>query len=131
MPVEDWDNIVDTMKDYEKVYCSFIHTEEIQRNVHARSLIGYKTMSSNSGGNDTKCGYFGAIAFGFDVHLSSHTNDNFGYSLVSVHIENQQYQYRDRVVAYFCFPSMGMAVALYPGDILASNPREPHAVLSK
>ena len=34
-------------------------------------------------------------------------------------------------MSYFCFPSMGMAVALRPGDILAFNPREPHAVSSR
>ena len=34
-------------------------------------------------------------------------------------------------MSYFCFPLLGMAVSLRPGDILAFNPCGPHAVLSK
>ena len=37
----------------------------------------------------------------------------------------------DRVVAYFCFPRTGVAVALRPGDILVFNPTEPHAISSR
>ena len=35
------------------------------------------------------------------------------------------------IVAYFCFPRLGIAVALRPGDILIFNPREHHSISSR
>lgn len=36
-----------------------------------------------------------------------------------------------KIVAYFAFPRLGIAVPLRPGDILIFNPREPHCVSSR
>ena len=34
-------------------------------------------------------------------------------------------------MGYFCFPRLGIAVALRPGDLLIFNPLEPHAISSR
>jgi len=51
-------------------------------------------------------------------------------SIVQVHIDNS-YQVDDRIVCYFAFPRIGIAVALRPGDFLLFNPQEPHSISSR
>jgi hypothetical protein len=58
----------------------------------------------------------------------SHINCNFTMSIVQAHIDNHDYQVNDRILCYFAFPRIGMAVALWPGDFLLFNPQEPHSI---
>ena len=74
---------------------------------------------------------FGGVAFGYQVHNAIHTDEDFSRSVVTVHVDNLHYRYLSRVVAYFCFPRIGIAVALRPGDIIIFNAQEPHAVSSR
>ena len=54
------------------------------------------------------------------------------YSIISVHVRDGYYLKEDmKVVAYFCFPRLGVAVPLRPGDVLIINPLEPHSVSSR
>ena len=74
---------------------------------------------------------FGGVAFGYQVHNTIHTDDDFSRSAVTFYVNNHQYQFGNQVVAYFCFPKIGIAVALHPGDIIMFNAQEPQAVLSQ
>ena len=51
--------------------------------------------------------------------------------MVTVHKNGHGYNMSDSIVAYFCFPRLGIAVALRPGDILIFNPREYHSISSR
>ena len=51
-------------------------------------------------------------------------------SIVQAHIDNHDYQVNDRIVCYFAFPRIGIAVALRPGDFLLFDPQEPHSISS-
>jgi hypothetical protein len=132
MPSAHWNNLVETLFDVEKVVATFVSTEELRRVNFAKELIGYKTMTPTS--DDTvviPCKIFGALAYGRNVHLSCHTDRDFSKSVVSVHIDGKGYKVDDAIVAYFCFPRLGIAVALRPGDVLIFNPSEPHAISSR
>ncbi len=50
---------------------------------------------------------------------------------MTVHINGKKYEDDDSVVVYFCFPRLGLAVPLRPGDAFIFNPREEHALLSR
>ena len=50
---------------------------------------------------------------------------------MSVHVDDRQYRDDDDPVAYFCFPRLGCAVPLQPGDTMIFNANEPHAISSK
>jgi beta-galactosidase beta subunit len=52
-------------------------------------------------------------------------------SIVQATIDNQDYVIDDKVICYFAFPRIGVAVALRPGDFLLFNPREPHSISSR
>jgi hypothetical protein len=51
-------------------------------------------------------------------------------SIVQAHIDNYNYQVDDRILCYFAFPRIRMAVALQPGDFLLFNPQELHSISS-
>ena len=51
-------------------------------------------------------------------------------SIVQVHIDNHNYANDDKIICYFAFPRIGVAVALQPGDFLLFNPQKPHSVSS-
>ena len=93
-------------------------------------MLKYKTMATSSCHlHPNKI--FGGLAFGINVHLSCHTDHDYTWSVVSVHLSGYQYKLIDRIIAYFCFPRLGVAVPLRPGDILVFNPTEPHAISSR
>ena len=131
MPDEQWNFVVEMMKRTETALSEYVSTDAIRDLNHARRLLKFKTMAPADGCRDHSTKIFGGIAFGVDVHLACHTDQDYTYSVISIHIHGHQYSLHDRVVAYFCFPRLGIAVALRPGDILMFNPSEPHAVSSK
>jgi hypothetical protein len=53
-------------------------------------------------------------------------------SIIQVFLKGtSQYRLDDQVVAYFCFPTTGVAVSLRPGDYLLFNARIPHYISSR
>ena len=53
-------------------------------------------------------------------------------SMAQIHLkEKDVYKIDDDVVVYFCFPTLGVAVPLRPGDFLLFNALIPHCVSSR
>ena len=53
-------------------------------------------------------------------------------SMAQIHLKGKDvYKIDDDVVVYFCFPTLGVAVPLRPGDFLLFNALIPHCVLSR
>ncbi len=53
-------------------------------------------------------------------------------SMVQIHLKGKfKYNIEDDVVVYFCFPTLGVAVSLRPGDFLLFNALIPHCVSSR
>jgi hypothetical protein len=107
----------------------------IQQVFEAKNLIQFKTMESSEGrfgveDNSKSSRIFNGIGFGVNIFLRSHTDMEFTQSIVQVHTDNPLYRSDDPVICYFCFPIIGMAVALRPGDYLLFNATEPHALSS-
>ena len=118
IPKESWDNVVETLSKVEKIMSYSIPTNELWHLNLERELIGYKSMTP---GNENK----------FLLPLKVfHTDDDVLQSVVRVHVDNHQYKFR-QAVAYFCFPQIGIAVVLRPGNIIICNPQEPHVVSSR
>ena len=89
----------------------------------AKSLMNWPTIGS--------CDVYSAIACGRNVYLSAHVDNDFTYSIVTIHSNLGSYRIDDEIVGYFCFPRIGTAVPLRPGDVLIFNAREPHCVSSR
>lgn len=73
---------------------------------------------------------YGAFASGVNTYLNTHTDLDFMYGAVTVHME-EEYTLKQRVVAYFLFPTLGIAIPLRPGDVLFFNPQQPHCISSR
>jgi hypothetical protein len=53
-------------------------------------------------------------------------------SMAHIHLKGKdKYELTDEVVIYFCFPTLGVAVPLRPGDFLIFNALIPHCVSSR
>ncbi len=53
---------------------------------------------------------------------------DFTMSIVQVHLDEIMYQNDDRIVCFFAFPQIEIAVPLQPGDTLMFNLQEPHCI---
>jgi hypothetical protein len=53
-------------------------------------------------------------------------------SIIQVFLKGKEkYSLDDDVIVYFCFPTIGLAVPLRPGDYLLFNARIPHCLSSR
>jgi hypothetical protein len=122
------ETVVSYVRNLEQLLEAFAESEVLQMLQEARKLLQFQTLK----GAGRECKIFGAFAFGRNVYLPSHQDKDFVYSIVSVHVRDGYYLKEDtKVVAYFGFPRLGVAVPLRPGDVLIINPLEPHSVSSR
>ena len=128
MTVKDWNVIVEVTRRAETALCSFANTEDIQHIERASELLQFQTMrAKTSKTEEVFANTCQGIAFGENMFLECHTDHDFARSTVMVQMDNNQNGSKYRVVAYFCFPRLGIAVALRPGDLLTFNALGPHA----
>ena len=76
------------------------------------------------------CKIYSGLATGTNTYLPVHIDKDFTSSIVMV-LKSEACKEDDKEVAYFCFPELGVAVPLRPGDALIFNPREPHCLSSR
>ena len=51
--------------------------------------------------------------------------------MLTLHTDRDEISRDMFVTQHFCFPEVGVAVALRPGDVLIFNPQHPHCVSMK
>ena len=128
---KEWDLLHKVLKCAEYAFDRYMDTRVIQDISCARSRIIFKTMgTSQSSSNEKHARYYNGLGFGINAHLRSHIDADFTMSIVQAHIDNHDYVIDDKVICYFAFPRIGVAVALRPGDFLLFNPHEPHSISS-
>ena len=130
-----WNLIVQNVKCAESVAASYLPTQEISRMFHSKQLNQFPCLQEmqNSPSNSPpyQCKMYGALAFGLNVHLSCHSDEDFNYSISFVMKEGHTCSRKDRIMSYFCFPSIGTAVAMRPGDLIIFDPTLPHCISSR
>jgi hypothetical protein len=132
LPSKEWDLLHKVLKRAEFAFDKYMDTKVIRHISCARSRINFKTMgTSPSSSNKKHARYDNGLGFGINVHLRTHTDGDFTMSIVQATIDNHDYVIDDKVICYFAFPRIGVAVALHPGDFLLFNPREPHSISSR
>ena len=98
---------------------------------HAKQVVPFKrfTPSRADCPEQFDANFFGGIAFWTNVFLRYHTDADFTFSIVHVLLKGKSnYLPGDDVVTYFCFPTIGVAVPLCPGDYLLFNAKLPHCI---
>lgn len=132
MDPAEWDAIIRFTICCEAALKHVIPREAIRHIQAAQDLTDYKVMQSTSGLEADSSNIYSAINIAIDPILPGHVDDDIMYSVVTCLLQDDHtYKPEDLIVAYFCFPSLGIAVPLRPGDILIFNPLEPHCISSK
>ena len=120
------------MQHVERCYESLAESEVISHMFHAKQVVPFKTMSLPGSSHKSTLKYYGALAFGCNVFLPCHTDSDFTMSMAQIHLKGKvAYELHDDVVVYFCFPTLGVAVPLRPGDFLIFNALIPHCLSSR
>ena len=105
MSMESWDSVVETLSKVEDVMSSFVPTNALQQLNLGIELIGYQTMTAwKENLLVLPLKIFGGVAFGYQVYNRIHTDDDFPRSVVTVHVDQHQYEFSNKVVTYFSFP---------------------------
>lgn len=112
----------------EHLFRMFIDTESIRVIQEAMNLIDPKTFTTPQ--SKTSAKIYGSFASGINVYLNAHPDADFTYCCSVVHMK-EEYKLEQRVVAYFCFPRLGIAVPLRPGEMIFFNPSEEHCISSR
>jgi hypothetical protein len=123
------------MKRAETAFSLFADHCVISHLHHAKKLVPFKTFSppiADKKSSTLSSDFFGGIAFGSNVFLRCHTDADFTMSITQVFLKGcPEYQLNDRIIAYFCFPTLGVAVPLRPGDYFMFNALIPHCISSR
>lgn len=105
---------------------------------HTQKLTGASGIDFG-GGRTTEV--FSSIAFGMNVFLEVHTDDDAHWCVITIVGQSNEegeivgddakYSLDDDICCYFCLPEYKASVPLRPGDVLVFNANEPHAVSSR
>lgn len=128
-------SLVDTfVASIEHLFCAYVSNEEINIVTKAIELVDAPTLTmppSKSNPNPKKAKVYGAMAVGINVILATHTDKDYAHSAVSVLCRSECHRNEERILAYFAFPALGIAIPLKVGDVLFFNPNEPHCITSR
>ena len=124
-----WNKIHQAVRQAEFAFEQWMPSNIIAATKEAKRLNGYKTYVNSKGLKSTE--HFGAMAYGKNVHLNAHTDEDFAYSVTLIHKKDCEYSLNDDPVIYFAFTSIKQLVPLRPGDMLIFNPQHAHCVSSR
>jgi hypothetical protein len=131
-PQHHWRVLMRLMRCAEYCFEAIADHQVISHVYHAKQVVPFKTMNMSSCKKSSTLKYYGGLAFGCNLFLRCHIDDDFTMSMAHVHLKGKdQYSLADNVVVYFCFPTLGVAVPLRPGDFLLFNAQIPHCVSSR
>ena len=131
LPIHHWQSLLWLMRRAEESFKTIADHQVISHIHHAKNAVPFKTFTT-SNPQSTSSKFFGGIAFGTNVFLRCHTDQDFTMSISQVFLKGKaSYQLNDDVIVYFCFPTLGIAVPLRPGDYLLFNPLIPHCISSR
>jgi hypothetical protein len=128
---EDWDCVVSAVRRSEHAFYAYSNTDVIRHIRDARELVSWETIKFSDATDEKGASIYNGIAFGVNVYLRAHIDNDFTYSVIQVHQNDVDYSADDETVCFFCFPRLGVAVPLKPGDFLLINALEYHCLSSR
>ena len=121
-PQENAEVVNALAKSLEQIFRLYAHSKCVSIAEDAAEFVHHSTIEG--------CRIYSGLAIGTNIYLQAHVDRDFTQSIVMV-LKNQRCKNEDDVAAYFCFPRLGVAVPLRPGDVLIFNPLEPHCLSSR
>jgi hypothetical protein len=102
----------------------WIDTMDLKFLEESKRISGY-TGFKFYGGDSSKI--WPSLACARNTYLPLHTDEDYFLGAVSVYCRRKT---KNIVLQYFCFPTLGISVAMKNGDLLLFNPRVPHCISS-
>jgi len=131
LPSHHWESLLWLMRRAEECFKTIADHQVISHIHHAKKAVPFKTFTSTNP-KSSSAKFLGGIAFGTNVFLPCHTDEDFTMSIAQVFLEGKtSYDLNNDVIVYFCFPTLGIAIPLRPGDYLMFNPLIPHCISSR
>ena len=132
LPNNHWKSLAWIMRCAEQCFKIFADHQVISHLHHAKKIVPFKTMSTPSSVGGSSFRYYGSIAIGCNIFLPCHTDQDFTMSIVQAFLRGvEKYNVKESIIVHFCFPTLGVAIPLQPGDYLMFNPLIPHCVSSR
>ena len=132
LPEAQWKGLIKFVRKCEHLLIGYLDSGVLQGFQNAMRFGNFATMPGPPG-THKNASIYGAISSGRNVFLSSHMDEDFFYSVVTVQAEKSDgslYLMSDDICYYFVFTEYGVAVALRPGDVLLFNPLAYHSVMT-
>jgi len=131
-----WSRVIKMVRRAEFLFDAYAPQEVLEHIRMARELVPFNTMLAppfdSASLRCPRTKYFGSIAFGCNVFLRCHTDNDFTFSMAHILLaDHDSYKLDDDVVVYFCFPTLGVAIPMRPGDFLLFNAKIPHCISSR
>lgn len=108
----------------EKLFTEWIDTPSVRQ---VKIAIEKSRVPLFTTTNGASAKIYQAFAVGKNVYLNTHIDRDFTYSAITIIASGPL----EDIVAYFCFPTLGLAVPLRPFDVLFFDPSVPHNVSSR
>jgi hypothetical protein len=132
LPECHWHVLMKLMRHAEYCFEAIADNEVISHLYPAKQVVPFKTMTMPFSSHKSTLKYYGGLAFGCNVFLRCHTDNDYTMSMAQIHLKGKnEYKIEDNVVVYFCFPTLGVAAPLQPGGFLLFNALIPHCVSSR
>jgi hypothetical protein len=134
---DDWRSLMKMVHWGENCFESIVDYNILSHVRHAREAVPFKTMHAPSAKfHQSKppapAKYFGGVAFGCNVYLQCHVDEDFTLSIAQIHLKGKdKYCVDDDIVVYFCLAEDGIAVAMRPGDFVLFDATVPHCISSR
>ena len=129
-----WSRIMGMVSFAETVFELYVDRDVLKHIRATKRVVDFKTMSSPTfaGYSIPTAKYFGGVAFGKNVFLRAHSDEDFTFSVALVLPKGLDwYSVDDAPIAHFCYPTHGIAIPMRPGDLVPFNSRIPHCISSR
>lgn len=104
----------------EDIAAEFVPTSWLRAIAKANKCEAWPTVAG---------GFVAAMASSINYWAPAHKDEDFLFSIHQVNIVGQLHS--TDIVQYFCFPTLGFAIGLCPGDVILFNPHVHHCLSAK
>ena len=131
--VSSWNYLVKMVKRKEKLVKDYTAHKLLRGLAAARAVGQWSTMEpAGSGAASTKgATIFPALASARNCCSAAHDDPDFFLSAFSTCAERESCKLEMDVAQHFCFPEVGVAIAIRPGNLLIFNPAHHHCCSQK
>jgi len=115
---------------FENIAKEYIDSKSLFGIGKVKEMVGYSGFSMNHNIEQSESSIWTSVALAKNVLMNAHTDEDFFMGGITA-LSEDGYTDDDKILQFFCFPNLGIAIPLRHGDVLLFNPKESHCVSSR